>query len=99
MTNATKRVGHVLNGKTREIATHFEDLHPSLDRIWFATILAKETTLGEEETVDAMRAAYSRCKESFHPDARTKVHAPTVVATRHIDAALTAATAAKEFDL
>lgn len=92
-------IGSVLNGRTREIAAHFEDLHPSLDLAWFASLLDSTTTLSHEELCNAMRTAYTRCKESFDPAARVKAHAPTVVATKHVREAITHLSTAKEYGL
>lgn len=94
-----KTLGAVLGGRAAEIAAHFEDLHGSLDRLWFATVLSCPTDLDMTDALDAMRAAYTRCEESFSPKARTKVNAPTVVATKHIRESLNAAATAKEYGL
>jgi len=92
-------LGSVLGQRAAEIAAHFEDLHGSLDRLWFATVLSYPTELDSADVLSAMRAAYTRCEESFSPRARTKVHAPTVVASKHIREALAAASSAKEYGL
>lgn len=84
-------IGSVLSTHRDSIGSHFQDLHGSLDRFWFATIMAIPTQLSEVELLDALRYAYTRCQESFNPNARTKAHAPTVIATKHIQDALTAA--------
>lgn len=87
-------IGSVLGDSGAEISTHFADLHGSLDRLWFATILGMHTTLTRDQLLEALRYAYTRCQESFNPNARTKAHSPTVVATKHVHEALAAAVTA-----
>lgn len=95
----TNTIGHVLNGKQRELQAHFEDLHPSLDKIWFGSILERKTLLDSTDLLAAFRTAYTRCKESFDPNARVKAIAPTVLATKHVHNAIADLTAAKEYGL